>query len=81
MQHLKELVFTFIVMLIFSRCTVSFKNYSTLYKAYSILLACFHVIELKLYLNLSLLSLVSLKPRNKTALYFYFLLLIVSIQM
>ena len=46
MHYLKELAFTFIIKLVFSRCTVSFNNYSTLYMAYSILLACFHVIEL-----------------------------------
>ena len=46
MHNLKELAFTFIMMLIFSRCTVSLNNYSTLYMAYLIPLACFHVIEL-----------------------------------
>ena len=34
-----------------------------------------------LFLNLNLSSLLSLKPQNKIALYFYFLLLIMSIQM
>ena len=47
MQHSKELVSTFIMMLIFSRCTVSFNSYNTLYMAHSIPLACFHVKELK----------------------------------
>ena len=46
MHHSKEDVYTFIMMLIFSRCTVSFNNYSTLYMVLSIPLACFHVIEL-----------------------------------
>ena len=46
MHHSKEQVFTFIMMLIFSRCTVSFNNYSTLYMAHSIPLACFHFKEL-----------------------------------
>ena len=45
-HHTKELVFTFIMMLIFSRCIVSFNNYSTFFMANSIPLACFHVIEL-----------------------------------
>ena len=42
----KALTLTFIMMLIFSCCTVSFNNYSTLYMAFLIPLACFHVIEL-----------------------------------
>ena len=46
MHHSKALTLTFIMMLIFSCCTVSFNNYSTLYMAYLIPLACFHVIEL-----------------------------------
>ena len=41
MHHSKELDFTFIIMLIFSRCTVSINNYSTLYMAHSIPLAYF----------------------------------------
>ena len=45
MHHLQELAFTFIMMLILSRCTVSFNNYNTLYMAHSIPLAYFHVIE------------------------------------
>ena len=36
MHHSKISVFTFIMMLIFSRCTVSCNNYSTLYMAHSI---------------------------------------------
>ena len=43
MHHLKEGVFTFIMMLICFRCTVSFNNYSTLNMDHSIPLACFHV--------------------------------------
>ena len=31
MHHSKELAFTFIMMLVFSRCTVSFNNYSSLH--------------------------------------------------
>ena len=49
MQHLKDLTFTFVMMLIFSGCTVSLNNYSILYIAHSIMsipLACFHDIEL-----------------------------------
>ena len=46
MHHSNEQDFTFIMMLIFSRYIVSFNNYSTLYMAHSIPLACFHVIEL-----------------------------------
>ena len=46
MHHSKDRVFTFIKVLIFSRCVVSFNNYSTLYMTHSIPLACFHVIEL-----------------------------------
>ena len=43
MHHSKDLVFTFIMMLIFSRCTVSINNYSTLYMVHSIPLAFFHI--------------------------------------
>ena len=46
MNHPKERVFNFKMMLIYSRCTVSFNNYCTLYMVHSILLACFRVIEL-----------------------------------
>ena len=46
MHHSQERDFTFIMMLIFSHCTVSFNNYSTLNMAHSIPLVCFHVIEL-----------------------------------
>ena len=46
MHHFKDRVFTFIMMLIFSRCIVSFNNYSTLYMTHSIPLDCFHGIEL-----------------------------------
>ena len=46
MHYSKELAFTFIVMLVFSRCTVLFNNYSTLNMTHSIPLTCFHVIEL-----------------------------------
>ena len=58
MHHSKELALTFIMMLVFSCCTVTFNNYSTLYI---------------IYLNLNLSSQASLKPHNKTALYFNFL--------
>ena len=43
-HHSKEQAFTFIMMLIFSRCTVLLTYYSTLYMVHSIPLACFHVI-------------------------------------
>ena len=46
MHYSKEQVFTFIMMLIFSRCNVSFNKYNTLYMVHSIPLACFQVIEL-----------------------------------
>ena len=46
MRHLNEQALTFIMMLVFSRCTVSLINYSTIYMVHSILLACFHVKEL-----------------------------------
>ena len=46
MHQSKERVFTFKMMLIVSRCTVSLNNYNTLYMAHSIPLARFHVIEL-----------------------------------
>ena len=46
MHRSKDLVFTFIMMLIFSLCTVSIDNYSALYMVHSILLAFFHIIEL-----------------------------------
>ena len=41
MHHSKDLVFNFIMMLIFSRCTISINNYSTLYMVHSIPLAFF----------------------------------------
>ena len=41
MHHSKDQVFSFIMMLIFSRCTFSFNDYSTLYMAHSIPLAFF----------------------------------------
>ena len=45
-MHLsKELSFTFLKMLTFSRCTVSFNNYSLLYIAHFKPHACFHIIE------------------------------------
>ena len=50
MHHSKEQVFTFIMMLIFSRCTVSFNNYDTLYMALSIPLDFF--LMLKNYNNI-----------------------------
>ena len=46
MHHSKDLVLTFIMMLIFFRCTVSNNNYSTLYMVHSKPLAFFHIIEL-----------------------------------
>ena len=46
MHHLNEQALTFIMMLVFSRRTVSLNNYSTVYMVLSIPLACFHVIEL-----------------------------------
>ena len=46
MHHSNEQALTFIMMLVFSRCTVSFNNYSTIYMVHSIPLVCFHVIEL-----------------------------------
>ena len=46
MHHSKVIAFTFMMMLICSRCTVLLKNYSTIYIAHSIPLACLHVIEL-----------------------------------
>ena len=77
----KDLVFTYIMMLIFSRYTVSINNYSTLCMVHSIPLAFFHIIELWIYLNLTLSSPASLKLKNKTLLSFYFLLLVLSIQL
>ena len=46
MQHLNEQALNFIMMLVFSRCTVSLNYYSTIYMVHSIPLACVHVIEL-----------------------------------
>ena len=43
MHQTKDLDFTFITMLIFSLCTVSINNYSTLYMVHSIPLAFFHI--------------------------------------
>ena len=45
MQQSKELAFTFIMMLSFSRCIVLLNNYSTLYMAHSLPLVCFHFIK------------------------------------
>ena len=45
MHHSNDQVFTFIMMLIFYRCTVSIDNYSTLDMVHSIPLAFFHIIE------------------------------------
>ena len=42
MHHSKERVITFIMMLIFSRCTVSVNNYITLYMVDSIPLCFYH---------------------------------------
>ena len=81
MHHSKELAFTFMMVLIFSRSTVSVNNYSMLYMVHSIPLTFFHIIELWLYLNLTLSSPASLKLQNKTLLSFYCLLLVMSIQM
>ena len=46
MHNLKEQVFTVIMMLVCSRCTVWSYKYITLYITHSITLACFHVIKL-----------------------------------
>ena len=46
MHNLKELAFTFLMMLVFSRCTVSYNNHSTSYTVHSIPPVSFHVIEL-----------------------------------
>ena len=46
MHHSNVQALAFIMMLVFSRCTVSLNNYSTIYMVHSIPLACFHVIEL-----------------------------------
>ena len=46
MHRLNEQALAFIMMLVFSRCTVSLNNYSTIYMVHSIPLACFHVKEL-----------------------------------
>ena len=46
MHHSKDLVFFFIMMLMFSQCTVSINNYSILYIVHPIPLAFFHIIEL-----------------------------------
>ena len=46
MHHSNEHALTVIMILVLSRCTVAFNNYSTLYMVHSIPLACFHVIEL-----------------------------------
>ena len=67
MHHSNEHALTFIMMLVLSRCTVSFNNYSTLYMVHSIPLACSHVIELLWNLNLNLSSPASLKLQSKTA--------------
>ena len=45
MHHSKDQVLTFIMMLLFSRCTVSINNHSTLYMVHSIPLAFFHIKE------------------------------------
>ena len=80
MHYSKEHAFTFKMMLVFSRCTVSFNNYSTLYITHSIPMACVMLQNYTNILNLNLSSQASLKSQNKTALYLYFLLLLLSIQ-
>ena len=45
MHHSKDLGFNFIMILIFSRCTVSVNSYSALYMVHSIPLAFFHIME------------------------------------
>ena len=47
MLHSKEQAYNFIMMLIFSRCTASLNNYSTLYIAHSIpsgLFSCYRIV-------------------------------------
>ena len=46
MHRSNEQALTVIMMLVFSRCSVAFNNYSTLYMVHFIPLACFLVIEL-----------------------------------
>ena len=46
MHHSKDLVFTYVMMLFFSRCNASINIYSTLYTVHSIPLAFYHIIEL-----------------------------------
>ena len=75
MHHSKELAFTFIMMLVFSRCLVSLNN-STLHWP-----TPYHWPVFMFYLNLNHSRPTSLKPQNKTVFYFYFLLLVKSIQM
>ena len=76
MHHSKDLVFTFILVLIFSSCTVSIYNYSALY--YGPL----HTTGLFSYYRIMIMfESESLKLQNKTTLSFYSLLLVLSIQM
>ena len=67
MHHSKELAFTLILMLILSRCTVSFNKYSTLYMIHSF--SCYKIIIL---FESESFSPAFLKTHDKTALYLYF---------
>ena len=80
MHHSKDQVFTFIMMVIFSCCTVSINNYSTLYMVNSIPLPFFHIRSMIIF-DSDILSPASLSQQNKTLLTFNFLILIMSIQM
>ena len=71
MHHSKKLAFTFIMILIISRFTVSFNNYSKLYMTHFIPLACFYVIDYILILESESLKpgiFLKIKKQNKTAL-------------
>ena len=77
MHHSKILSFTFKMVLLSLRCTVSFNSYSVLCIAYSIPLTCFVVIELFSILSLS--SRAALLPPHIThCIFILFWLLIVK---
>ena len=63
MHPSRELSFTFIMMLIFSSCTVSFYSYSILYIAYSF--SCYRI---EIIFESEYFKPTSLKPQNKPAL-------------
>ena len=68
MHHSKDLIFTFIRMLTFSRCTVYINNYSTLYMVHSIQQAFSSYYRMMVIFGSESFNPASLKLLNKTVL-------------